>query len=97
MAADRPGLHLPGRRRPPASIAQLDESTGLRNRERGFESCSGRHMEQPMNENDDPAVIYVSEETWDQLQRELDAPPRVLPGLVELFRRSAVVPDEPEA
>lgn len=40
----------------------------------------------PMTEWDAP-VTYLSAEDWDALQEALAAPPKVIPGLVELFRK----------
>lgn len=66
-------------------------------------SSSGRwlHTTRPVPDHDpEPThIMFVSAEAWDQLLRELDEPPRVLPGLAALYareRRITVADDEPE-
>lgn len=34
-----------------------------------------------------PEMIYVDDETWEELMEELERPPKVIPSLVELFKR----------
>ena len=44
-----------------------------------------RHqMERESREND----IVLSQEAWDKFMEALDAPPRVLPKLLEMFRKA---------